>query len=434
MGDQAAVIERLQKRVDELESQLRQALGEVARFRRRGELKRPEGEKKSPGRPKGHKAEYRPVPEAVDRQEAVPLEGCPHCGGTVGHVRECVQYIEEIPPSKPVTVKVTTYCGVCEACGPVRSQHPWQTSTATGAAGTQLGPRAQAIAVSLIHRTGLTIRRACRVLRDLWGLALSPGGLTQLLERVSQRMNDWHEQVLEAIRTSAAVHVDETGWYVGTSGWWLWVFTTPTNTLYVIDRSRGSEVVRRTLGDQFDGMLVSDCLGSYDSLDYRQHKCISHHLKALKEHEQAVISRGEKPGDLLLWKLHLQDVIETWKRRTEMTEDQFASKVAQLRRGVENLLNRAPPSNEEARFRNRLAKQKDRLLGCLEEPAAEPTNNRAERDLRPAVISRKLSCGNKTETGKTAWETLRSLVTTAIKQGRDPLAEIAQRLTLKTAP
>lgn len=110
--------------------------------------------------------------------------------------------------------------------------------------------------------------------------------------------------------------------------------------------------------------------------------CRPKHLKALKEHEQAVISRGEKPRDLLLWKLHFQDVIETRKRRAEMTEGQFASKVAQLRSREPS--QSPPPNNEEARFRNRLAKQKDRLLGCMEQPAAEPTNNIAERDLRPA--------------------------------------------------
>jgi hypothetical protein len=71
---------------------------------------------------------------------------------------------------------------------------------------------------------------------------------------------------------------------------------------------------------------------------------------------------------------------------------------------VESLLNCSPPEPEEAKFRNRLVKQRRHLLACLEEPAAKPTNNRAERDLRPAVIDRKLSCGNRTLAAKRAKE------------------------------
>jgi hypothetical protein len=85
------------------------------------------------------------------------------------------------------------------------------------------------------------------------------------------------------------------------------------------------------------------------------------------------------------------------------------------------------------KFRNRLRRQKNHLLGCLSEPAAEPTNNRAERDLRPAVIDRKLSCGNKTTAGKTAWEMLRSIVITTQKQNRDVIETLAPKFRIATA-
>jgi len=74
-----------------------------------------------------------------------------------------------------------------------------------------------------------------------------------------------------------------------------------------------------------------------------------------------------------------------------------------------------------------LAKQKDHLFACLIEPAVEATNNRAERALRPAVIARKVSCGNKTERGKKTWERLVSLAVTGLQRGRDILAHFASR-------
>lgn len=427
---QALEIKHLKQRVTELEAQLQAAHRQTAPFRRRESLKKPAGEKKRPGRPAGHEGEYRPQPPEIDQAVEVRLSGCPHCRRKLTEIHKRVQYIEEIPPVRPQCIQITTWTGVCSHCGDVESRHPLQTSTAVGAAGTHLGPRAQALAVTLAHGSGLTLGRTCRTLWNLCGLKLSRGGLAQLLQRVSGRLESYYERILEQIRQSAAVFADETSWYVGEPGWWLWIFTTPSATLYRVERSRGTDIPRETLGEQFAGTLVTDCLASYNALNCRQHKCIAHHLRVLKEHEETLEKRGLKSDYLHLWKLQLKDVIETWKQHQTLTPAAYVKKVLQLKRGVENLLNRSPPEPEEAKFRNRLLKQQQNLLGCLGNPAAEPTNNRAERDLRPAVIDRKLSCGNKTEAGKRAWEIVRSVVMTVHKQGLDAIDALVPHLRL----
>lgn len=430
---QAAQIEQFQRQIAELEEQLQAAHRQAGPFRRRETLKKPDAEKKRPGRKKGHKGLYRQRPEWLDHEVEVPLVGCPHCQGELTDVQKREQYIEEIPPVRPVCVKVTTWTGVCAQCGDVESRHPLQTSRAVGAAGNHLGPRAQALALLLAHRSGLTMRRTCQALADLCGLSLSPGGLAQLLQRAADRLEPLYTQIEQRIRDSAAVFADETSWYVGEPKWWLWVFTTPQATLYRLEPGRGADVVHDTLGSEFGGMLVSDCLASYNAIDCRKHKCLAHHLRVLTEHEQSLAKRGILSQDLRLWKVLLQDVITTWKKRKELTPAAYAKKVLQLSRGVANLLSRSPPEPEAVAFRNRLARQRDHLLGCLSEPAAEPTNNRAERDLRPAVIDRKLSCGNKTIAGKQAWEILRSVIVTCQKQGTDLLDTLTPHLRLAEA-
>lgn len=427
---QAAEIVALKQRVADLEEQLRSAHRQTAPFRRRDQLKKPDGQKKKPGRAKGHPGSYRPQPTVIDEQVEVPLPECPHCHGELGELRQREQFIEELPPIRPRCVKVTTWTGVCPHCGEVESRHPLQTSTAVGAAGVHLGPRAHALAVLLSHHCGLTMGRVCRTLRDVCGLKLSRGGLSHLLQRAATRVQPMWDELVTQIRGSAAVFVDETSWYVGEPKWWLWVFTTPTATLYRVEQIRGAEVVRETLGDGFGGMLVSDCLASYDSVDYRKHKCFAHHLRALKEQAEALAKRGITSGYLAAWKWMLKQVIDTCDRRDEFSPADWGARVLDLRRQVERLLNRSPPEAEEAKFRNRLVKQRRHLLGCLEEPAAEPTNNRAERDLRPAVIDRKLSCGNRTLAGKRAWEVLRSVTTTLHKQGTDLVDALIPRLRL----
>ncbi len=141
---------RLTERVEALEAELAEARQAAARqaapFRRREGLKKPAAEKKRPGRAPGHEGYYRPRPEQIDDTIEAPLPGCPHCHGELSDVRPCVPVIEELPPVTPRRIKLTTWCGNCPRCGEVRSTHPLQTSTAVGAAGTHLGPRAQALA------------------------------------------------------------------------------------------------------------------------------------------------------------------------------------------------------------------------------------------------------------------------------------------------
>jgi hypothetical protein len=223
---------------DQLDESRRQAARQAAPFRRRDSQKVPEDRKKRPGRPKGHPGAHRAVPAQVDEQIEVPLPACPHCGGAVEALEPIEQFIEEIPPIRPRVTHLITYRGRCPDCGEVHSTHPLKTSWATGAAGTQLGPRAQALAVTLNKQHGLTMRTTCRVLDQLAGLHLSPGGLAQLVQRVAHKAEAAYAALVVDVRAAAAVFVDETSWYVGVPGAWLWVFTTTTEAVYRVESSR----------------------------------------------------------------------------------------------------------------------------------------------------------------------------------------------------
>ncbi len=435
------VIAELEKRIadlvvenktlrDQLDDAQRQAARQAAPFRRRDAKKVPEDRRKSPGRPKGHPGVYRPVPEEVDEQIDVPLTGCPTCGGTVADLETIEQYIEDLPPVRPWVTRLVTYRGQCSQCGEVQSLHPLKTSAATGAAKTQLGPRAQALAVTLNKQHGLTMRTTCRVLRQIAGLTLSPGGLAQVLQRVARKAQDSYDALVTDLRRSAAVFVDETSWYVGEPGHWLWVFTTDTTTVYQVDKSRGRNVVTETLGSAFTGVLVSDCLAAYDNLPYRTHKCIAHHLKAIKEARERPDTKD--PSYLDQWKLLFQAVIGYWRARSKMDATEYAERRGHLKTWMDRLLEEKRTQPGDLAVQNRIKKRRDHILVCLDDPAVEPTNNRAEQALRPAVIARKLSCGNKTEAGKMSFEVLASVTTTCLKRGHDAVSYLAELLPLGT--
>ena len=417
---------------EELDKAQRQMARQAAPFRREQRKKIPPDQHKPVGRKAGHPGSYRKEPDHIDQTIELPLDNCPMCSGPLTHVERIEQIIEEIPPVRPHVVKVITYRGRCRCCGVVETQHPLQTSYGRGAAKVQLGPRALALAACLNKVHGLPMRKTCTVLRDLCGLHLTAGGLSQALSRIARRVKWMYEELVYAIRGSPAVFADETSWWVGGPGYWLWAFTTARQTVYRVDQSRGSQVVEDILGDDFAGMLVSDCLSSYDPADYAKHKCIAHHLRAISKAMSYPDTTDQ--AYLLAWRSFFHGVIALYQLRPILSEQDFVAKRQSMESWRDALLGRVVVHSGDVAVQNRLLKQRAHLLGCLYEPAAEPTNNRAERALRPAVIARKVSCGNKTEPGRDCWQILSSIGATCRQQAVDFVAYLSTHLPLTASP
>jgi len=419
---------------EQLETSEREGKRQAAPFRRK-EQKRSENPSE-PGRKEGHEGQTRAVPTKIDRRVEAELEACPHCEGTdIGQQRPIKQYIEELPPRQVETVELVTYRGECSQCGAVESSHPLKTSGATGAAGRQVGPRAQAVATSLVYDQGLTLRKACEVIEELFGLRLSPGGLSQIAARAGQQLEPEEAKLAEAARSSSVQHVDETSWWVASADperqpHWLWVFAGPSGqTIYRVDHRRNREVVDETLGSGFSGVLVSDCLNIYDSwAGGEQQKCYAHHLKAVStaQSEHEALCGGEPSAYLRRVRALLQGAMGLGAAQEEIP----AGRADDYRKGLEESADRllSPRARSdltdegltdpEDYVRNRLWKQRDHLFTFLDHAGVAATNNLAERRLRPAVIQRKLSCGNQTEKGARTWEILASLAATYAQRGR----------------
>lgn len=431
-----ARIKQLENENQQLREQLEQAqtatMRQCAPFRREERQKVPETQKKHPGRKPGHPGHCRQVPAHIDETVELPLTHCPHCGAAVSGRERIEQIIEEIPPLRPHVVKVITYRAHCQRCGWVRTTHPLQTSDGQGAAKVQLGPRALALGACLNKVHGLTMRTTCRVLEELCGLRITAGGLSHALVRVAGRVQGGYDRLIEEIRASPAVFADETSWWVGGPKWWLWVFTTPSRTVYHVDKARSSRVVEDMLGTDFGGMLVSDCLSSYDPATCAKHKCIAHHLRAITKALQLPGTRD--PGYLQAWRSFFHGVIALYHLRETLRFEDFVRKREAMELWRDELLDRPCGQPGDVAVRNRLLKQRFHLLGCLYEPAAEPTNNRAERALRPAVIARKLSCGNKTIRGRDCWQILSSIGATCRQQAVDFVPYLAALLPLTPQP
>jgi len=436
---QARVIEQLRAQITMLEARLRdvddQQRGLQARLEqaertaarqaapfRRDPLTRSTMPRR-PGRRAGHPGAWRAIPATVDATLTVPLTACPACGGPVTHVRPCVQYIEELPPIQPQVTRLITHDGRCARCARrVQSTHPLHVSRARGAASVHLGPRALAVAADLHTRVGLTMRRTCEVVQMLGGLHVTPGGLAQALTRLAGKLTAAYDGLVATIRAGPVVHSDETSWWVNGPQWWLWVAATPQTTVYRVAQSRGRAVLEAVLGPAFCGVVVSDCLAVYDGLPGPQQKCYAHHLKAIR----TATRTGPSP--------YLDEWTTLLRTAMALKDEPVApSRRAALETWADRLLATVPAAPHEQAVRARLAKQRDHLFTFLDHPAVHATNNLAERQLRPAVIARKLSCGNKTPRGAHTWQTLASLATTCTQRGESFIALVTDAASLQPA-
>jgi hypothetical protein len=281
------------------------------------------------------------------------------------------------------------------------------------------------LAAELNKKHGLTMRRTCAVLRQVFGLSLSPGGLSQALARLAQKLGSAYENLLARLRDGPYVHSDETSWWVGGPGHWLWVFANRDSTIYRVAQGRGRNIVVENLGPQYAGVLVSDCLAVYDDVNARQQKCYSHHLKAIAQAlEQAPSAYLQELRALLKAALALKG--------TGLDGPAMARHRQALEQRADELLSVPRPGLEE-KVRLRLYKQRDHLFTFLDHPQVEATNNLAERQLRPAVIARKLSCGNKTSRGARTWEVLASLAATSAQRGQSFAELVSQAAVLSPA-
>lgn len=426
----------LEKRVAHLETEL-QKLKELLEVTQRRSKRQaapfskgePKTAPKTPGRKAGHLPEHRAVPEKVDQVEEAPLpSACPRCGGQVLEDEVQAQYQIDIPRPIPVIVtQFNIHIGHCETCGQrVHGRHREQTSDATGAAAVQIGPNALGLAADLKHEMGLPYGKTAKVLSTATDLEVQRSTLARASQRLATKCQPTYQRLIVRLRQSEVAHVDETGWKVGGHPAWLWVFANDEMSVYVVDPSRAHEVVEEILGQDYAGVLVSDCFLAYDPLTCRPSKCVAHLLRRCKELQEMKSGRAVQFSQDLA--RLLQAAIRLKGRKSQLSVHGYRVACGRLEAACDRLLERQLTDADNARFAKLLRKQRPRLFTFLYHAAVSPTNNLAERELRPAVIVRKTGGCNRSETGAQAHTILTSVLRTCHKQGRDSVEVLKQLL------
>ncbi len=423
---QARLIEELRAEVERLKAELEQSRRAGKRQAAPFSKGLPKAHPKRPGRKPGHPPSHRPAPapEQVDRTIEVPLpETCPECRAPLDDVPVTVhdQYQIDLPEPKPVVTRFRVPVTRCPVCfRRVQGRHPEQTSDALGAAAVQFGPRLLGFAVDLKHRGGTPFRKCAAVLATLTGVIVSAAALVRGSQRLARLARPSYDALVTAARTSAVQHVDETGWKIGGRSAWLWVFTDDHATVYRIRHSRGHEVVIEVLGEDYGGVLVSDCFLAYDPLRCTKSKCAAHLLKRCSEVEQGKTRGAVRFSRRVAALLRRARALK--RRRGTIGAHGYAVLRGKLHAELDRLLSGEYTDPDNARLAKLLRKHRDGVLAFLDHDGVEATNNLAEREVRPAVLTRKVSAGNRTEVGAEAHAVLASVLRTLCRQGR-PILE-----------
>jgi transposase len=394
---------------------------------------RPPGRRR--GSAYGRKAR-RPIPATVDETIDAPLpNACPSCGGGVELKAVADQYQTDIPLVRPRVLRVRVQVGACRQCGQrVQGRDPRQTSDALGAAASQLGPRAVALAADMNKGLGLPYGKVKSIFSSHFGLDVSRGGLCTALQRLARQGQPTYDGLIEAIRSSPVVSPDETGWKVAGHLRWLWAFVTSQATVYAIFDGRGYNEAALILGSDFSGTLVRDGWAPYRKFTLAQHQsCLAHLLRRCREMIEAA-DRGaarfpHAVRRILLAALLLRDR----HGRGEISDHGLVVAKGRLAARLERLLRWNGTHKPNGALRKHLRNEAPHLLTFLGRADVPATNFQAEQAIRPAVVNRKVWGGNRTWRGAQTQHVLASILRTMRQQRRDPYP-VLERLLRSPEP
>jgi transposase-like protein len=372
----------------------------------------------------GHPGHRRPAPLHIDQREEHTLERCPDCQGPVTPCRTPRRrLIEDIPENiKPVVTEHTIHRYWCAQCA--KTVEPVVTAALPKA---QLGLRTLVLSAWLHYALGNTLSQIVEVFNFHLGLKLTAGGLVKMWYRLQEILFAWYLEIQRQALQSAVLHADETGWRVNGKTHWLWCFTTTDLTYYLIDRCRGSPVLKKFFKRQFAGTLVTDFWGAYNAVVCaHKQKCLPHLLRELKKVEHYYHPEGDWKAFARRLRRLIRDSIRVRQRvRSARRRAWWRPRLeARLQRLIEQ-----PWENGHARrLVKRLRRHATELFTFLDHPDVPFDNNHAERTIRPAVIIRKNSYANGSDDGADLQAVLMSIYRTLKQRGCDPMQSIVAAL------
>jgi transposase len=431
-------IARLEARIERLEEKLR----EDSRNSSRPPSSDPPGKRTQPKRPSGRSQGGQPGHEGKTRRLVAESEldaivehwpeRCSGCGrsferGDLEPDGEPQRHqVSELPPIAVTVSEHRAHALRCPGCG-----RRTRAELAAEIGPSAFGARLQAAIALLSVRNRVSRRDAAELCRELFGCAVSVGSVDAICQRASGALAEPYAELREAVKDAPVVCVDETGWRCAGERRTLWGALTDGFAAFHIAADRHERELPELIGERFAGIVSSDRWWAYDSLDpARRQVCWAHLLRDFRRHAEGVADQqrfGEAGLELC------RELFRAWDRfACHGDRERLAGELAPVKRRLRSVLEphrKKSTRNRHFRtFARNLLKLWPALWTFVEVDGVEPTNNRAERGLRGAVIYRKVSLGSQSEPGERFAERMLSVSQTCRLQGRSLFAYLIEAI------
>ena len=432
-----AIIRRLEARNAELEKRIGELETELAQARKNSSTssKPPSSDIVKPPKPRppgsqgqrkiggqsGHARHERPPfpPESVSETRVYTLEACPNCGGRLRPTSKPLRVIQQVEIIE-TPIEITEHRGRAYWCPGCQRVHyaplPPQVER-----GGLVGPRLTALIGFLkgtCHMSFSTIRK---FLRDVVGVTISRGHLSNVLNKVSAALRETYEGLVRRLPLEAYLRVDETGHKENKRRLWTWCFRAEAYTVFHIAETRSSQVLWDLLGEDFNGVLGCDYFSAYrkymKECSVLVQFCLAHLIRDVKYlttlRDPDTVAYGQDILDAL------RELFHVFHRREQMSKSAFAVGLATAREAVlAAALIDAPPAREVQNMANRFRQHGDAYFQFITTPGVDPTNNLAEQAIRFVVIDRYITQGTRSPKGRTWSERIWTVLATCAQQGR----------------
>lgn len=394
--------------------------------------------KKKPGAQPGHEGHERrlyPIEQCQSIKDYYP-DTCIECGEALtGQDSEPYRIqIVELPPVVAQVSEHRFHCRQCKRCGALT--RAWDEGVINSSG---YGERVVAHVAVLSGQYRQSHQMVQELMDELFGVKLSVGSINRLRQESSDAVAQVVEQAHQYVQAQGNVNIDETSFAQGNGDGnnpsgrkgWLWVMVTPLVSYFGVFLGRSQAVCQHLLGEGFRGIVSSDRFSAYSGLDLEKRQVCWAHLKRdfTRIAERSGVS--SELGKALL--AQQKQLFEVWYRVRDGTLSrlEFITCVAPIQQQVHTLLSEGAdydiaegektPLAKTVRTCRQLLKVESALWTFVTTEGIEPTNNAAERALRPAVLWRKNSFGSQSEAGSRFVSRMLTVVTTLRCQNRSVL-------------
>lgn len=273
----------------------------------------------------------------------------------------------------------------------------------------------------LHYLVGVSVNNLVKTVSVFSSLKVTAGGLTQTWKKLAFLLEPLYDEIGRKVSQSAVLSADETGWRLNGITHWLWAFATPTFCYYRIAKSRASPVVKEVLGRFFQGILICDFWGAYNKIRaLAKQRCFYHLFTELVKVDQHNTSSGWKAFRKKLSRL-LKDAVRLSEKHNRVRPEAYHRLKQRLDRRLNQFLASPYQDRDSKRLLKRLKRHRNELFTFLGYEGVSPYNHHAEQQMRPPVLTRKVSQQNRSDDGAKTQSILMTLFRSAQLQGHNPV-------------